>query len=314
METNRGIYPIKLFNRGLNIVRFSSRYPYLIPIVFWRISTRFLDKIGYFKRYNISNQRELIHSKDWDLLIILDACRYDAYIRSSAKKFGGKIRPAWSPASITPHWVMKTWLYGDWSNVIYISGNVFINKSLGPIKHLHRLFKYDLSNKFMDILEVWRRGVDKNLHTVPPWKMYQAYKMAKLRMRIRGMKPGRDYKMVIHFVQPHTPFIGYRRLNDLIYKLDKEIGRQDIGLGFEYLFVPYLRRHLSKREIDKMMWRGYMDNLEIALKYVEKIILDFDGTIIITADHGELLGEYNTYFHFDIKVPQLRVVPYHIIS
>ena len=314
MAGEGGIDPLRFINRGFNILRFSTRYPYLIPIVFWRFSTRMLEKFDVFEKVDSPSQKELIHQRDWDILIILDACRYDAYVMSNAKKIGGRIGYAWSPASITPHWVMRTWLNGDWKDILYISGNIFINKSLGPIKHLHRLFRYDLSDTFLDIIEVWRRGVDKSLHTVPPWRMYQAYKMAKVKMRIKGKRLGRDYKMVIHFIQPHTPFITFKRLNDLIYRLDDEIGREDIGLGFEYLFIPYLRKHLDKKELDRLIWRGYMENLNIALKYVNKIVEDYDGKIVITADHGELLGEYNSYFHFDIEAPQLRLVPYHIVG
>ncbi len=303
-----------LVNRGRNILIYSLRYPNLLNIVSWRLFSRVLDKLDFFKKMDAPKQERLIHSRDWDILIILDACRYDAYIRSTAKRLGGEIGYAWSPASITPHWVMRTWIDGDWRDVLYISGNIFINKSLGRIRHLHRMFNYDLRGIFKDIIEVWRWGLDKELHTIHPKQMWRAYKMITTRMRIKGYKLGRDYKLVIHFIQPHIPFIALSHLNSLIYRLDDELGREGMGLGFEYILIPYLRKYIGKKELDKLLWKAYMENLEIALEYVEKIVLDSQGKIVISADHGEMLGEYNLYFHFDIESPQLRLVPYHIIQ
>ncbi len=306
---------LRYIKRGTDIVKSSTRYPHLLPIIISRLTSRLIDRIGLFPHIDAPDQKRLIYSRDWDILIILDACRYDAYINSSAYKLGGDITFSWSPASITPHWVMRTWLDGDWRDVVYISANVFINKSLGAKKHLHRLFIYDLKDKFLDIIEVWRKGTDKRLHTVPPWNVYRAYRTTRLKMKLRGLELGRDYKMVIHFMQPHTPFITQERLNQLIYKLDEEIMKTGIQLGFEYLYIPYLRKHLRKDVVDKILWKGYQENLEIALLYVKKIVKENKGkNIVITSDHGEMMGEYNLYFHFDIENIQLRLVPYHIIS
>ncbi|HIQ13632.1 MAG TPA: hypothetical protein EYH44_04535 [Thermoprotei archaeon] len=315
MANRENIDPRHLIKRGINIIRFSYRYRYLIPIILGRISSRLIDKAGGYPNIDAPDQKKLIHDINWDILIVLDACRYDAYKSSRASKLPGNIEYAWSPASITPHWIMRTWLDNKWNDIIYISANIFVNKSLGVRKHLHRLFLYDLRDKFMDIIEVWRRGMDRKLYTVTPWTVYRSYKMAKLRMELKGMRLGRDYRMVIHFMQPHTPYINHWKINRLIYSLDKEIMKSGTRLGFEYLYIPYLRRHLSKRDVDNLIWNGYMDNLNIALSYVEKIIGENKGkTIIITSDHGEMMGEYNLYFHFDIETIQLRLVPFHIIS
>ena len=301
--------------RGLNILKFSIFYPHLIPTVISRLASRIIDRLNLYPKLESPSQTELIQKKDWDILIILDACRFDAYIASKAPKLGGRIYHTWSPASITPHWVMRTWLNDRWNDVIYISANVFINKSLGPKKHLHRLFIYSLKDQFMDIVEVWRKGTDRRLHTVPPWNVYRAYKTARLKMKLRKMELGRDYKMVIHFMQPHTPFITQEKLNTLIYKLDDEIKKMGLGLGFEYLYIPYMRKYLRKKDVDKILWNGYMNNLNLALSYVEKIVKENRGKkIIVTSDHGEMMGEYNLYFHFNIENIQLRLVPYHIIN
>ncbi len=315
MDGRDRINLLHYLERGINILKFSFHYPHLIPIVTSRLTSRFIDKMGIYPNIKAPNQKELIYSREWDILIILDACRYDAYRASRASHLGGKIGYSWSPASITPHWVMRTWLDGKWDDVIYISANIFINKSLGAKRHLHRLFMYDLRDRFMDIVEVWRRGTDKKLHTVPPWNVYRAYKTTKLKMKLKKMELGRDYKMVIHFMQPHTPFITQERLNNLIYRLDDEIKKTGIGLGFEYLYIPYLRRYLKKKDVDRILWKGYMENLDIALSYVDRIVRENKGKkIVITSDHGEMMGEYNLYFHFDIENIQLRLVPYHQIS
>jgi len=129
-------------------------------------------------------------------------------------------------------------------------------------------------------------------------------------MRIRGYRLGRDYRMVIHFMQPHTPYLSTPRLNKLVNRLDRLTREDGVGLGFEYVYIPMLRNTLGDKA-DEVMWSLYMDNLERAARYARLIAEENRGMTVVTADHGEMLGEYNLYFHFDVATPQLRIVPYH---
>ncbi len=57
------------------------------------------------------DQKEQVYRKDWDLLIILDACRYDYFkkyaYRFFEKRFNCKLFKAISPASHTYEWARK---------------------------------------------------------------------------------------------------------------------------------------------------------------------------------------------------------------
>ncbi len=298
-----------LLRRAAQLARYSFRWGVIPGLILSRLSSRVIDRLGGYTRPRLTDQRSLIERRDWNVLVILDACRYDAYLMSRERPHWGRLKPVYSPASITPHWLVRTWLGGDWRDTIYISGNIFANKSIGAMKHLHRYFRYRLADKFLDIVEVWRNS-DPDTGAVPPERVYRAYRMVRTRMRLRGLRLGRDYRLVIHFMQPHTPYLATPRLNHLINRLDRETRRDGVGLGFEYVYIPMLRRALGAKA-DKALWRLYMDNLERAARYARLIAEENRGYTVITADHGEMLGEYNLYFHFDVATPELRVVPYH---
>ena len=60
---------------------------------------------------------------------------------------------------------------------------------------------------------------------------------------------------------------------------------------------------------------AYADNLKLVLKYVSELVKTLPYTIVITADHGELLGEGGRYSHPSAsKNPLLREIPWLTIS
>ncbi len=59
------------------------------------------------------------------------------------------------------------------------------------------------------------------------------------------------------------------------------------------------------------MWEDYRSNLEYALDSVRTLLKSVDGDVVITADHGNLLGEFGLYGHPDyVPVPALKRVPW----
>jgi len=62
--------------------------------------------------------------------------------------------------------------------------------------------------------------------------------------------------------------------------------------------------------------RAYQINLDLVLRYVARLIKHlYGGKIVITADHGELLGEHGLYGHSPgLKFPQLVEVPWFEVS
>jgi hypothetical protein len=63
---------------------------------------------------------------------------------------------------------------------------------------------------------------------------------------------------------------------------------------------------------------AYVENLELVLDQVDKLLAELEGKTVVTGDHGELIGEKVIYrpsptkigHHKEIYVPELRVVPW----
>jgi hypothetical protein len=59
----------------------------------------------------VSSQIKFIRFSEWDILIILDACRYDYFERTVYKYLKGHLRKVIGPDSHTLPWAKKT--FGD---------------------------------------------------------------------------------------------------------------------------------------------------------------------------------------------------------
>ena len=139
-------------------------------------------------------------------------------------------------------------------------------------------------------------------------------------------------KIIIHFLQPHEPYIGYeptREKPQWIKELKGEENNQRThqrGLIESKTPVHSLinvAKNLigsNKNPIEKFvkkydketLIKAYRGNLEIALQEIKKLIQRLpDDKIVVTADHGELLGENGRYRHpRGSNDPILRQVPW----
>lgn len=63
---------------------------------------------------------------------------------------------------------------------------------------------------------------------------------------------------------------------------------------------------------DARLRKAYTENLKIVLKYVSDLVEELPGdNIVVTADHGERLGENNHYSHASgVDDPLLLEVPW----
>jgi len=262
-------------------------------------------------------QKRLIDSRAFDVLIILDACRWDILGEVVHEYLDGKLYAVRSPASVTIDWLVRTWGDRYWHDIHYISASPMVNKR-GIIR------EFDARRHFRFITEVWDWGWDRTLATVPPEKVNMAVRIARAKMRLRGLRLGRDYRMVIHYVQPHAPYVVFKRILELIERTSLAEDIADIALrregklagkfAIDYVILALLKEHLG--DVDKvndMLRKAYIENLRWVLRYVSKLATTLPGRIAITADHGELLGEYGLYFHMTLPLPQLRVVPWFMV-
>lgn len=108
-----------------------------------------------------------------------------------------------------------------------------------------------------------------------------------------------DKRIIVHYMQPHLPI------------LDPEM--EHINEMLEPTRGQYWPVDTTMAELRE----AYAANLEYVLKYVEDLIEKIEGKIIVTADHGELLGERQspipvrgTDHHPELYVNELLEVPW----
>ena len=242
------------------------------------------------ERKTAIEQEKLLSQRHWDILIILDACRYDYFAEEYRKFFDGKLTKAWSPASGTAPWLKR--MFGEYYPDIQVfSATPFLN-SKGI-----EILGYNAVEHFLpeNIIDIWDFGWDYSLKTVHP-KYVVETALSKIDFQKR---------QIIWFLQPHGPWIGNPKI------IPPPMAK---GTMFDEGIVPLLR----KGKISLKKFRdAYRGNLRLVLKYVSKLIdeLPKDKKIVVSADHGELLGEYGSFLHYSfLTVPELREVPYLIVG
>lgn len=243
---------------------------------------------GLFKLYPYFGINVL--NENWDILIILDACRYDFFKKYNFIK--GKLKKKKSLGSCTREWIKKNFIK-NYSNIVYISGNPHISKFMLK-KNIGR-------NPFYYIDEVWNYGWNDEFGTVLPDIITKRI--------IENLIHFPNKKIVAHYMQPHSPFIkeknlidideGWRNLRNIV--LSKKAKKEHTNI--------FKLAHIKKVNINSIK-KGYIENLKIVLKSITKL-KNLKKQIIITSDHGNCFGEYGLYGHpCGIYIPQLIEIPW----
>lgn len=224
--------------------------------------------------------------KDWDILIILDACRADLFEEFApqhplSEKFE-TTSSIYSCASTSSEWFKKAFgeaTDADPENVHYISANPF-SRCVD-------------SSRFYEMTELWQ-FVDRGCHHCPP--------DAVTSETLRIYEESDANQFVIHYLPPHAPFLhcpDKYRIDDPVWK-----SSHDVWLG------------LQSGEFDKEdIWNDYGKNLLAALDEVEILVSHLSGKIAITADHANGIGEFGVYGHAPYSpVPAVKRVPWVTLS
>lgn len=239
-----------------------------------------------------SSSSTKIMNEDWDVLIVLDACRFDYFERYN--DIDGKLEKRISPGSHTKEWMIKNFT-AHYHDTVYVSATpqvskILLKKRLGFIP-------------FLSIDEVWDYGWDEKLNTVPPEKVTDA--------ALRTRKKFPNKRMIIHYMQPHHPFVLAPRL--------VEGGLRRLRSQVKSEVIPGVKKiwDLAKEgkvDLDQIK-NGYASNLKLVLKEAKKLVRELDGKIIVTSDHGNCFGEYWLYEHpHGIHVKPLIEIPWLIIE
>ncbi|MEF8780755.1 MAG: hypothetical protein V5A46_08775 [Haloferacaceae archaeon] len=223
-----------------------------------------------------------VYDREWDVLVILDACRVDL-LRSVSDEYDylGDVDRLWSVGSMSKEWMAKTFV-DDYSAEVretaYVTANVFSERMTS-------------ADWFRALEEVWRNGWDRNHGTVPPRAVTDS--------AIRTARTVDPERLIVHYVQPHHPFLP----------LDRGYDARPFGPDAEDTVVDALRKEKIDRD---RFWKAYRDNLRLVLDDLELLLANVDAdNVAITADHGDALGEWGIYDHpVGFLHPAVRSVPW----
>ena len=225
--------------------------------------------------------KSVFEKGNWDNLIILDACRHDIYREVTGREVEKRV----TLGSTSSEYFGRTYSEGDYSETVLISANGFCSDDMLK-KHAGR------TDVFFEKYELLSTDWDEEEKIVP------AEPVVRDALSAEKLFPGK--RKIVHFMQPHDRFVNY----DYIEQIN-----EDGNIKNEFDLA-----HLGRLS-DEEILEAYKDNLQYVLEYVEELVEKMDGKTVVTADHGELLGEQGMYRHpkgLDAKA--LREVPWDVVA
>ncbi len=255
------------------------------PSVFVGEAHRIVTKLNRRHHQGKNIDAEYLTEKDWDNLIILDACRYDIF--SEVNGIEGELQSCRSPASESLTFMRRNFFDRDLTDTVYVTSNPYASQiPKGTFHYVDNLYTSEWSSK---------------AGTVLPSDVVTAALDASSRFDQK--------RLIIHFMQPHYPFIGTK--GEDIQQPDLSFGDNKPGTDDIWL------RLLYGLEDSTRVYKAYKQNLKIALEKVSGMLKHLSGKSVITSDHGNLFGERTGpipakgYGHpQDILVPELTTVPW----
>jgi hypothetical protein len=258
---------------------------------------RFLDRVvgGYYERFGPTQGTPVV-DLDWDNLLILDGCRYDVFEEVyEDQPLPGQLGARIAANSATRGFLFDNFTGGSFEDVVYVTGNAWVNIELDV-------------DSFHHVIPVWRDGWDEPLGTVRPETMVEFALEAAERFPRK--------RLIVHFMQPHGPFIGDVRIADTVgsnshirqMAMGDEPGDSPPGV-----FKLLRSGKISRNEA----WAAYRSNLERVFPAVEQLMETLEGLTLVTADHGEAFGEWAKPFPIriyghpakNLRLPSLVRVP-----
>lgn len=243
-----------------------------------------------------------VYDDEWDLLIILDACRVDT-LREVADEYDfiGNVGGTWSVGSQSAEWMANTFTKSHQKEIkrtAYISGNGF---SAGVLKRRNRP---PANNTIPLDISSWSTVDEDALHShINVWETDHDDQYGSVLSRTMteyAIRQGRDDdadRIIAHYTQPHLPYIGSA------CREDREATELE-ARGYELLEEG----RASREDV----YRVYRETLRWVLDDIEELLENIDAEkVVITSDHGEAFGEWKAYGHPEgFPHPVVRKVPW----
>ena len=232
---------------------------------------------------------DLIHRHPWRTLIIVDACRFDVLADAITQvPIAGEVREIDSEAICTWRWYEHHWS-DTYTDVVLVGGN--------PVP--------------------WRiNGFDKRVGVaIPSWKTNVWDPRRTIADAVKAAVIYPEMRMILHLLPPHLPYVGARGI-----KFMAELGFtpsplfvEDNGIrhlkGAGGVHVHGLISHYGREHGWERSRACYRESVDYTLFLLADIVDRLPQPVIITSDHGELLGEDGRYGH-NVDAPAVRAVPW----
>ncbi|WP_336037525.1 hypothetical protein [Halobacterium yunchengense] len=243
-----------------------------------------------------------VYERDWDLLVVLDACRVDT-LREVADEYDfiEEVDEMWSIGSHSAEWIAQTFTESqrrDVEQTRYVTGNAHASRVLEERRTppLINTLPVDLSRwNFVDtdsfdaIDMVWENYNDETYRVALPEVMTD--------YTIDVSRELDQNRLIVHYMQPHLPYIGQAHPE----------GRSPTELEME----GYEKLETGDADREEV-YELYKDTLRLVLDQVELLLENVDADrVAITADHGEAFGELRAYGHPEgFPHPIVKKVPW----
>lgn len=218
-----------------------------------------------------------------DNFIILDACRFDLY-----KNIVGCHKYRCSLESNTYGYVRENYSQGDFSDTVYVTGNPHFSPEI-----FHEITGRYPSDVFHEVYHTYDTDWSDEKSTCLPKALIRDAKSA------RRLFP--EKKLVIHFMQPHYPFVES--------ELDNKGHTPSLSDSETSVWEDVMLGEVSHEQAIA----GYEANLEFIIEQITDFIENLEGRTVVTSDHGNYTGENGLYGHPEgYRAEALRKVPWDV--
>lgn len=231
----------------------------------------------YTRVWDLAHRPENVLNREWDNLLILDACRYDAFrsVASSYLPASGMERRS-TIGSSTPEFLDRTFGDGQHWDTVYVTGNP------QPVRFASES-EQDPWHAIISALPAW----DYDTQTVPPEAVAGRARAAA------DLYP--DKRLIVHFLQPHAPFLG-GAADFIRQEYGLTIGGVDPGRDYTDWEPQDIDSTSYEDAIEagvpvELIRQAYAETLHQVLDVAVGLARDLRGRTVLTADHGERLGE-----------------------
>ncbi|WP_247730608.1 LTA synthase family protein [Halovivax limisalsi] len=225
-------------------------------------------------RWSFDDNGVHVLDEQWDTLIILDCGRYDVFAElvtagDAPVEVDGELGNVRSLASVTNNFVKRNFRDRRAHDLVYLSANPAV-ASQAEYLDIHKLV-----GMWHDTPEEKRGQENRRALTDPRPVVERA-------LELHDEYPNKRH--VVHLLPPHVPHL---------FKDGERLPEES----------PY-RNYEAARAGDveaSEMRRVYAENYRYALQEIAPLVSELEGKIVVTADHGELLGEgmprWMKFFH-----------------